>query len=586
MKNTIKILAVLTSAAALIGCNDFLDRFPYDTVSSNTVYSSATLAENAVTGVYSNLLTNYNSITGTNWDAFCSALDINDQSISLRYPFMLGLVQSNNALFLNTWKQLYEGINRANDVIANIGGTTALPEETRTRRIAECKFLRAYCYYRLNALWRGVPVYLENLAPSEYTKGRETEEEVWNVILNDLSDAIDCEVLPDKYKSGDSDYGRVTKGAAYALRGKTYMWMKQWDKAEADFRKVSECGFGLFKGAYADIFKEKNEKSDEMVFSITMEDLPSHGNVYSRTYGSWMTAGNGQNHYFMNVNFVNSYQWADGKPFSFDDVIPGYNEMDAKARSVYFLRDDMTETEKATMQAYGADMSKYEQNGNEARLLKAFTGRDPRLAATVIAPYTNYLGGFASGSAVNYQTRWPYRSENAPDFDLRTGSPTHMYYCIRKFVTVGKEYMNVTYNPVDVPVIRYADVLLCLAECLNEQGNTDDAVRYVNEVRSRAGVAKLDSGEDWLKVNGQADLRKRIQDEKHWELACEEQLYLEELRWGIWKSRKIDFAKGLMQCWGEPVYEYVYGGDSYLKWAIPSSEKEKNPNLEQNDGWY
>ncbi len=586
MKNTIKILAALTSAAALIGCNDFLDRFPYDTVSSNTVYSSATLAENAVTGVYSNLLTNYNSITGTNWDAFCSALDINDQSISLRYPFMLGLVQSNNALFLNTWKQLYEGINRANDVIANIGGTTALPEETRTRRIAECKFLRAYCYYRLNALWRGVPVYLENLAPSEYTKGRETEEEVWNVILNDLSDAIDCEVLPDKYKSGDSDYGRVTKGAAYALRGKTYMWMKQWDKAEADFRKVSECGFGLFKGAYADIFKEKNEKSDEMVFSITMEDLPSHGNVYSRTYGSWMTAGNGQNHYFMNVNFVNSYQWADGKPFSFDDVIPGYNEMDAKARSVYFLRDDMTETEKATMQAYGADMSKYEQNGNEARLLKAFTGRDPRLAATVIAPYTNYLGGFASGSAVNYQTRWPYRSENAPDFDLRTGSPTHMYYCIRKFVTVGKEYMNVTYNPVDVPVIRYADVLLCLAECLNEQGNTDEAVRYVNEVRSRAGVAKLDSGEDWLKVNGQADLRKRIQDEKHWELACEEQLYLEELRWGIWKSRKIDFAKGLMQCWGEPVYEYVYGGDSYLKWAIPSSEKEKNPNLEQNDGWY
>lgn len=161
-----------------------------------------------------------------------------------------------------------------------------------------------------------------------------------------------------------------------------------------------------------------------------------------------------------------------------------------------------------------------------------------------------------------------------------------MYYSIRKFVTVGKEHMNVTYNPVDVPVIRYADVLLCLAECLNEQGKTKEAVNYVNEVRSRAGVAKLDSGADWLAVTGQEDLRKRIQDEKHWELACEEQLYLEELRWGIWKSRKFDFAQGLQQCWGATVYDYSYGGDSYLKWPVPASEKEKNPNLEQNDGWY
>ena len=138
-------MAALASAATLLGCNDFLDRFPYDTVSSNTVYSSAILAENAVTGVYSNLLANYNSITGTNWDAFSSVLDANDQSVSLRYPFVLGLVQSNNSLFLSTWKTFYEGINRANDVIANIGGTTALSEEVRTRRIAECKFLRAYC---------------------------------------------------------------------------------------------------------------------------------------------------------------------------------------------------------------------------------------------------------------------------------------------------------------------------------------------------------------------------------------------------------------------------------------------------------
>lgn len=586
MKNIFRLSILVPAALFLTGCNNFLDRYPYDEVSSKTVYASATLAENAVVGVYSNLLSNYISTSALNWDALSSVIDPSNASVSLNYPYLMGTVQSNSSMFLDHWKRFYEGINRANDVIANIGGTEALSAETRACRILECKFIRAYYYFKLNTLWKGVPVYLENLAPGEYTKGRSTEEQVWQVILNDLKEIVESEHMPDKYASGDSNYGRITKGAAYALRGKVHMWLKDWESAEADFRKVGECGFGLFDGSYADLFTEANEKSKEMVFSITMEEVEAHGNVYSRTYGNWMTAGNGNNDFYMNANFVNTYQWADGKPFSFDDVIPGYEAMSPEARSVYFLRNNMTDSEIAAMTVYGADMSKYNATANEARILQAYTGRDPRLHATVIVPYTNYLGGFASGNAVNYQTRWPYRSENSPSFDLRTRSTANMLYCIRKFVAVGKEYLNPLFNPVDVPVIRYADVLLCLAEALNEQGKTDDAVPIVNQVRKRAGVAQLNSGPVHLKVTGQSDLRKRIMDEKHWELAGEEQLYLEEMRWGTWKETKFAESNGLHQCWGAPVYEYKWGGDAYLQWAIPSSEKEKNTNLTQNDGWY
>ena len=121
---------------------------------------------------------------------------------------------------------------------------------------------------------------------------------------------------------------------------------------------------------------------------------------------------------------------------------------------------------------------------------------------------------------------------------------------------------------------------------MNAQGRTPEAAGYVNQVRSRAGVALLNSGPEWLRVSGAEDMLKRIQDEKHWELACEEQLYLEELRWGIWKERKFGNGGGLKQCWGETVYSYTYGGDAFLKWAVPSAEKEKNPALSQNDGWY
>lgn len=576
--------AFVLAAGILSGCNGFLDRYPYDSISSDAVWKSATLAENTVTGVYSNLKSNYTSATAMNWDALSQVIDPASGGYS-SYPYLSGVIQSNGSMFSDNWKRFYEGINRANDVINNIGKTEALSEKTRNCRIAECKFIRAWYYYKLNCLWQGVPIYLENLAPSEYTRKRNTMDEVWECVLNDLNDVIACEDIPDIYKAGDNNYGRISKGAAYALRGKVYMWKKMWEEAEQDFIKVGECGYGLFTGDYADLFTEKNEQCNEMIFSVTMEEESGQGNVYSRTYGNFMTAGNGNNTFYMNTDFVETYQWKDGKPFSYDDVIPGYSSMTPEQRSVYFLRNNLTDSEITAMTAYGADMSKYSAMGNENTIKKAFENRDPRLAATVITPYSTYYGGFAS-EAATYTARFPFRSEESPTLDLRTRATTEMLYCIRKFVTVGKEYTNVTYNPVDVPIIRYADVLLCLAEAVNEQGRTDEAVDYVNMVRDRAGVAALNGDEPATQVEGQADMRNRIQDEKHWELACEEQLYLEELRWGVWKDRKFSNNNGLKQCWGSNVYTYQYGGDYFLKWAIPSAEKEKNTSLEQNDGWY
>ncbi|MFQ6929041.1 MAG: hypothetical protein ACLRS8_15970 [Parabacteroides merdae] len=77
--------------------------------------------------------------------------------------------------------------------------------------------------------------------------------------------------LPDKYNSGDNDYGHITKGAAYALRGKIYLWLENWGAAEADFKKVGDCGYRLFTSganAYKMLFKEVNEQCDEMIFSV------------------------------------------------------------------------------------------------------------------------------------------------------------------------------------------------------------------------------------------------------------------------------------------------------------------------------
>ena len=580
-----KIYLLLIAFIVLTACEDFLGRRPYDKVSSETAFESAILAENVVNGVYSNLIYDYVTVDAArvNWDAFSSVMDPTNSLCTSKYNYLTGKILTNNSLFLTYWKRYYEGINRANDVINNIHRVPDMTDEHKAKRIAECKFIRAYHYYRLNCLWRGVPIYLENLAPAEYTKPRSSEEEVWQLIIDDCTDAIECKSLPGKIDKGSSDYGRITKGAAYTLRGKVYMWMKEYALAEADFKKVGELGYALYTGGYANLFKEANERCDEMIFSAQMVAKSGNGNCFSYIYGSYCTTGFGNSELLLNTNFVNSYEEKNGKPFDWNNYIPGYNEMSPKERSVYFLRNNMSDTEISQMSTYGAKMSEYDATGNEARIKAAYANRDPRLAATAITPYAEYKGG-ASGAEVVYTMRYPYRNWEAPQLDLRGSQTNQMLYMIRKFVAVGRESTNIQYNPIDAPIFRYADVLLSLAEAINEQGRHAEAMQYVNQVRSRAGVQLLGTNE-YTQVLNKEQMAERIRNEKTGELACEEQLYYEELRWETWKKAKFAENNGLQHVWGDPVYTYLWGGDEYWRWPIPSSEKEMNNNLQQNDGW-
>lgn len=584
-----KIISGAAAILVLSSCNGFLDRFPHNVNSSESMFTSETLAESVVTGVYSNLLYDFNSTSNSvvNWDSFASVMDPLETISYLNYNYLFATIQPDNSMFLSYWKRFYEGINRANDVIANIGSVPNMTDELKSRRTAECKFLRAYHYYRLNALWRGVPIYTENLAPDEYTKGRSSEEAVWNFIVDECTECIENPNLPGKYSSSSADYGRITKGAAYVLRGKTYLWLKQYDLAEADFRKVGELGYTLYNGKYEDLFTLANEKCDEMIFSVQMVEEPGNGNTFSNNYGNYCTAGYGKFKHYLNVDFIDTFEEKDGTPFDWDKYIPGFNSTDPAARSVYFFRNGLTETEKNTLSSTGADMSKYDANGNEARILAAYANRDPRLAAIAITPYSTYTGG-ASGTEVTYTSRFPYRDWQAPNLDLRYGDNNgYLLYPIRKFVTKGREYLNIEYNPVDIPVYRYAEVLLCLAEALNEQGRWQEAVTYVNMVRNRAGVATLNSpGNPAVAVSSSDEMRERIRREKKWEFACENIIYLDELRWGTWKDDKFAEGNGLKQCWGgQPIYAYKWGGDAFWKWAVPQSECEKNSAIKQNERW-
>lgn len=583
MKHIFNILTGCILAFCMAGCQGgLLDTNPYDSIGSEQMWTNENLTDMGVMSIYETL--RYSRVgkelyffdefgfTGQGRDAttLCS-----------------GSITAGNGLFSDTWKQLYEGISRANDAIANIPEKSPVAADKKGRLIAESKFLRAYFYYRLNEVYKGVPVYLEPTPVEDYNKGRETEAKVWETVINDLTDCINEPALPGSYAKGHANYGRATKAAAYALRGKAYMWTKEYAKAESDFRKVSEFGHKLFDGPYNMLFKEENEQCEEMIFTVQNIGMSGYGGTTQFRLGTRVSFGSCWNTYLPAPDLVESYENADGSLFNWDDYIPGYNAMSPREREVFFLRDGLTEDEIKTFKEKGADMSKYLPEGNEERIKKVYENRDPRLKQTIITPYSTYFGAIDTDE-YTYTLRWPYRGfDTSEPFDIRTHTTVYFYYLYRKYVYEGaKETPARDYCPTDQPIIRYADVLLLLAEALNEQGKTDEAITYVNMVRQRAGAALLNSNE-YTRVSGQDDLRERIRNERRWEFVIEGVNFFDEIRWGTWKETKFNNGSpaGTKTANGEIVHVNNWPGDYIYKWPIPAAECERNSNLEQNNGW-
>lgn len=582
MKKIVIIFSILTLFS---GCREqILDTVPYGSVSSATMWTSDNLTDLGVTGVYNAMRININT----------SAASGNELYQLDRYAFggqgrgtdglNAGTIVPSDGLFSSNWQQFYEGINRANDAILNIPTKSPSADAKKARLLAECKFLRAYFYLRLNQLYKGVPLYLEPITSDVVGRPRETEDRIWEVIVKDLTDAINEPNLPVKYAKGNALYGHITKGAAYALRGKAYMYQKKWAEAAADFSNVKQAGYSLFSD-YKALFKQANEQSDEMIFSIQSIGVTGYGSTTQWFCGTRSSFGSCWNNYLVAPNLVDQYDNADGSPFKWDDVIPGYSTMPAAKREVFFFRNGLTDAEITAVKARGLDMTLYLPAGNEERIQKAYAKRDPRLAANVITPYSGYKGRPIGGTDQTFTSRWPARNENPPTLDLFTDSRSLFFYLHRKFVYEGStETPDRSYGPTDFPIIRYADVLLMWAEALNEQNFSADAVSLVNQVRTRAGVGMLNSSPATT-VSNQADLRERIRNERRVEFPNEGINFFDEMRWKTWKEKVFYPGSGVKQIWGANLSDYSWKGDYLYNWPIPQTEIEKNSSLKQNEGW-
>jgi hypothetical protein len=125
-------------------------------------------------------------------------------------------------------------------------------------------------------------------------------------------------------------------------------------------------------------------------------------------------------------------------------------------------------------------------------------------------------------------------------------------------------------------IMRYADVLLMYAECLNETGATTEAYTYIQMVRDRVQLPDLATVKPGMT---QAEMRDQIAHERLLEFALEGHRFDDIRRWGwLENSAKLSWLKSR-----DPEFDSYTPGREYF--PIPQLEMDNNPGTVQNPGY-
>lgn len=573
MKTIKYIIAAVTITLAFSSCYD-LDVAPYDKIAQGNYWKTEANAKSGVMGVYAQL---------KDYGAY-GYMPLFDTYADVAHgpggPIEQGTYNGAYDFLVQNWQDTYDGVQRVNTVIKNVSGM-AIDEKVKSNILGEAHFLRALYYFHLTDLFGGVPIYDESWEVSESFNEmllpRNSREEVWKFIIKDLTFAITN--LPLKWDA--SDYGRATKGAAYALRGKTYLYIKDWKKSIDDFEeivynKTNQYGYKLYPD-YPVLFTSAGPipNDNETLFAIQNKgttDNP-YGMPLCTLYGTRGAYGGGRATCMPSVTMADMYEEKDGKKFDWNNYIPGYNESDAVKKSTFHATLNSTKQKLETMP-------------DTTLLGKMYRGRDPRMMQSLIVPYS-YYDGYIVGAGPKKQLYAIAAGTTVANGFIQNDRGWNVYF-YRKFVPIGDmggEITNRNYTPINFPIIRLADVLLMLAEAYNEENQLDKAVIELNKVRKRqsTNMPALNSGPAWLQVSDKEEMFERIIHERAVELVGEGHRFSDLRRWGLGTQflntrQEKDFT-------GEIRFTRKFSDRDYL-WPVPSEEIQRNPALKPNNpGW-
>lgn len=466
-------------------------------------------------------------------------------------------ISSSSSIVSLMYQALYTGVWRCSHIIYNLR-TRSIPdldENTRNNYIAQLRTLRAMYYFYLVVLFRQPYFYDDSNLPVDYLAafGNSNPVLFWNKIKEDLQWSLTW--LPQKWPS--SDLGRVTRGSALALLGKAMLYKHYHYYVQngltgtpddvTDLRLGKESLNTLISsGVYSLIQPEEPYTAKDFLYAYLCNfsylPLPAGNNIYpaeNNDESIWEVQYSDER---IAPGWLPGWQWSgslNGQYFSAHESSYRNHEIHPNL----FLQYDTTGTPS------GFD-------------------RDPRAYATC------YLDGDTMDFRIgNYYFR-PYRSgvNNKKIAQGRgvtyPGQPTAGFGLKKYYFPIYNEKDAPKNDPVNIRIIRYADVLLMYAELtmlLNEDRML--GLQKLNEVRARAGMAPV------------FDLTPEvIMHERDIELATEGHRFLDLVRWSFdpqWKINWQDIYPG---------NKFIKGKNEYLPLPIVEINKNKG-QLKQNPGW-
>jgi hypothetical protein len=343
------LVAVLLAAAVLLaGCDSFVDKSPISNPSKEVFFDNEGAFETALNGAYDALQSD-GTFYRSYWILFEIRSDNTDQGQDVtglsQQLFLINQFQetTTNEIVQEAWLDSYDGIERANVILDEVGSFDGDPAFTDRVR-GEALFLRSLFYYHLAVGWGNVTLKTSSTTgPDEAADatGQVPAEEVYAQIASDLETAQG--LLPDSYTG--PQVGKATSGAANALLGKVYLTMGQPADAETALRRVVDSGAYRLLDDYGDLWGPENENTAESIFEVQFTaGVGGEGSGYTNFFSpaASLQTGEGVARNRPTEPMVNAYFDLDGERFtaSMDTSYVGSEGQDIDARYVTKYESD------------------------------------------------------------------------------------------------------------------------------------------------------------------------------------------------------------------------------------------------------
>ncbi len=569
MKNIRIPIYILVLLTTLVSCEKTLNLEPLDKYSETTFFKTAEQFKLFANQFYTNLP---NFTTQNTRDTYSDILipwapsEVSNGSYS---------PTPNSAL----WSNSYSAIRNATYLMAKAEAAPDNIQASIKVYRGEAAFFRAMAYFNLLKDFGGVPIIdkVLDLDDADLLYGaRDTRENVVSYILNDIGAAIDDLPLEAAIPGGDK--GRVSKGAALALKARIALFEGTWRKfrnqdGNALLDAAIEASGQVVDGNYYQLFDRRDVLGDNSYryFFILDNQRANAANLTKSAQNEYIfvnrydptirpTAGGTNAHLSpsASLKFANLFLCTDGLPIELSPLFQGRQTPEQE-----------------------------------------YENRDLRMTTVLQRPFTQ----FWAQTPAEYRRNWAAPNAGGNIFDINFGNTTRTGYYPVKFRTEVAPPTG-----IDFPVIRYAEVLLTRAEAVYERHGSisdDELDKTINKLRDRTNVARLTNG--LIAANPGMDMRTEIRRERTVELFLEGFRFDDLRRWKTAETEMPQAIKGVLRTgtafetdprWAgiefpldENGYIIVEGTSNrrfesrhYLM-PLPTRQILINSQLAQNEGW-